>query len=820
MASRFLFGGNLPNANNIPQWLQTVDAKVETVIRELNRCQDGQKDIAEKLGSNADLQDKVADLAARISVGRESHQRLHDDLQTKLDTMTRADETAQRIQGDDPQYLDNWAAKVAPVAKHLLPSYLALFGDMNLIRDISDEHKVLLYNKELATLQIRYDALEARLDVPVIPDSRDFVPTSRLEESQLAKSAAEKSLEEEQVLRRQEAAAASGRISQLQEEADINKTKLDNLKTDLEEAQQGYAAERDAARAAHGEEMRKQQKAQEHLQEVLGERDSSLTVMRNERDALQIQLSALQNRNQELTAAQSQIGRDQEDVQIGLDNALLELEEHRIRHQTQEETIRRRDEEISELQAKVADYEKQVDDKSKAWDSMKDLHDGLHNTLQKANLDLETCRIQLGEATNDIKGLNDTNNTLSAQYNSLFTQTELLKQDKDNLEASSAAQAAAFQKEKCTLLEHYDILNMEYDVLDGSRSALWGRIIDLESDTFGLDLINEEQKEHAQRLSTAHRYALTLLANANQTLQKLRANVFTLTRENRNLRAQAGTIETDLERSNSTMLAFIVDVCDVPHLHPQCSRRLLKELTNGGPSLPTSHEIPRVWTVQQPWGPSHGTRRPYPFSATMGAGNLTIRLYDRISRRQLTRGSFLLLEMLMQTLTEPVPTVYPRLINMLLGCTLAALPTVPDDADTQLFCVGLIQLLALVERRFDKQFVALPQLRAFVRNSQPWAQLWDTIDRNDADQVRRQCLDTGVHNGRQSLIALTSDRILVVDHAARTLRLIDAELLLLKSDLQGCVRAPPAHTDIILPIDGPVPLAWWLQYAHDTQTDL
>ncbi|KAK8071507.1 hypothetical protein PG996_004855 [Apiospora saccharicola] len=820
MANMFMFQRNQPNANNLPQWLQTVDAKIANVTRELNSCQDGVRDIAARLGSDADVQNKVADLAARITVGRNLHQRLHDDLKTKLDMMKRADQTAQDLQSADPQYLDNWATTVAPVAKRLLPTYLALFGDMNLIRDISDEHKVLLFNKELEHLQRRYDALEAQLNVPVVPDAREFVPTQQLEEARTKLEEAEKSLEQEQALRRKEASAASDRISHLEEEADVQRAMLGTLKTDLADAKRSYESERDAARAEHRNELGKQQEEQERLQETVSRCQSDLTTMTRDRDDLQVELTALQNRNQDLADAQSQIGHDRDDVQDDLDKAELKLEEYRVRQRSHDETIRIRDGKIKELEAQLDDSRKQADAESQASKKWEAMYETVSDTLEKANIELGTCRTQAQDATTLNAGLKFTNNALSARYN--------------ELEASATKEIRSLQEERSSLREQQNILNVEYDMLDASRSAVYNRVIELESDVFGRNVVIEEQREQIRRLSTSHRYSLTMLTDAEQTIRALRANlstltmqhsnlqirsealeanVSTLTRQNSNLRirsealeARAGTIKTALNQCNDFLPTFVADVCDVPNLGPSHLYNLLQQLKLDDPVYPTSDEIPPTWTVQQPWGPHHGNPRQYPFSAGLGATNLAVRLYDRISQRLLTRGSFLLVKLLMQELTKEAPTaVYTQLMNMVLGLTISVVPTVPNDLDTQLFCFGIIQLLSLVK---------------LVRNSGGPDRIWHHITDNNADQVRQLCLDVGVHHGNHSLVDMDSDnRVLMIDHAAQTLRLIDDDILVLENDLHGRVKAPPGNDDITMPIDGPQALAWWLQCSGEVKTD-
>ncbi|KAK8135227.1 hypothetical protein PG984_007239 [Apiospora sp. TS-2023a] len=771
MANMFMFQRNQPNANNLPQWLQTVDAKLANVTRELNSCQDGVRDIAARLGSDADVQNKVADLAARITVGRDLHQRLHDDLKTKLDMMKRADQTAQDLQSADPQYLDNWATTVAPVAKRLLPTYLALFGNMNLIRDISDEHKVLLFNKELEHLQRRYDALEAQLNVPVIPDEREFVPTQQLEEARIKLEEAENSLKQEQALRCKEVSAANDRISHLEEEADVQSAKLETLKTDLADAKQSYESERDAARAEHRSELGKQQEEQERLQEIVNRCQSNLTTMTRERDNLQVELTALQNRNQDLADAQSQIGHDRDHVKDDLDKAELKLEEYRVRQRNHDETIRIRDGKIKELEAQLDDSRKQADAESQASKKWKAMHETVSDTLEKANLELGNCRTQAQDATTENAGLKFTNNALSARYNELSAENELLKRAKDELEASATKEIQSLQEERSSLREQQNILDVEYDMLDASRSAVYNRVIELESDVFGRNVVIQEQREQIRRLSTSHRDSLTLLTNADHTIRALRANVSTLTMQHSNLRirsealeAKAGAIKTALNQCNDFLPTFVADVCDVRNLGPPHLYNLLQKLKLDDPVYPTSDEIPPTWTVQQPWGPHHGTPRQYPFSAGMGATNLAVRLYDRISQRLLTRG--------------PPTAVYTQLMNMVLGLTISVVPTVPNDLDTQLFCFGIIQLLSLL------------------------------------------CLEVGVHHGNHSLVDLDSDnRVLMIDHAAQTLRLIDDDILVLESDLHGRVQAPPGHDDITIPIDGHEALAWWLQCSGEVKTD-
>ncbi|KAK7976932.1 hypothetical protein PG989_015395 [Apiospora arundinis] len=176
----------------------------------------------------------------------------------------------------------------------------------------------------------------------------------------------------------------------------------------------------------------------------------------------------------------------------------------------------------------------------------------------------------------------------------------------------------------------------------------------------------------------------------------------------------------------------------------------------------------------------------------------------------------------MQELTQPDPTVYSWLMGSLLHSTLAAVRTVPNDEDTQLFCVGMTQLIDIVAQRFGVKYPALAKLRAFIRNSQ-LGNLWDSIKANSAEQLRLVCRDNGVQQGDRSLVALNSDpgRILAVDHAAGTMRLIDADLLVLRRDLHGCIRAPPGHAgpDIIMPIDGSHALEWWLENSGEVETD-
>ncbi|KAK6854931.1 hypothetical protein PG995_008463 [Apiospora arundinis] len=328
---------------------------------------------------------------------------------------------------------------------------------------------------ELADLQRRHDALETQLNTSVIPDARDFVPTAELEEAQAkladcerAKSAAELFLTQEQAPR----VRGDERIVELEEDTAIHKAKAGNLKKDLEMAKQDHMRELQAARDEHQREMSQQQSKQNDWQNSLQESESNLSTLRKERDTLQNQLSALQKQHQELGAAQSQMGRDRDDVQMDLDNAQLEPEEYKLHDESQQCEILEQRGTIEKLNDTVANYEGQVVAMTKDWNDMKGMHDNVSGLLTKANPDIGTRDIQAQEAEAKIKALNSTSQGLSTQYNELYTEHELLKQDTDTLRRRNAVLEAEALQTKTDLKQSKEALNQVQTDLEKNTNAM------------------------------------------------------------------------------------------------------------------------------------------------------------------------------------------------------------------------------------------------------------------------------------------------------------------------------------------------------------
>ncbi|KAH9905570.1 hypothetical protein F4778DRAFT_667606 [Xylariomycetidae sp. FL2044] len=758
----FMFQKNLPKPGTLPAWRNASSGTLTTLKDILNTCQQGQEDMASRLGvEDKSAEDDVDQLAANIRAEDSTIATLDKESQRLDETLKSQAERLATTQHDNADYDKDRALEMSPSAKDLLKFYLRLFNDFKFLRGLSHEHKVELFSCENELAQHRIAKLEAEVatlkEHAVDTDASAHIDKAVHDEVQAALN------------------EALGKNQELKNELDKvvkqGEEKARDAKMALKAEQNASSAAKDAAKAA--EASRKMHEVSNR--QLVARRDS----LQREVDALKVESSNRDAANQVLTQRldalanqhSSQLGhRDAENEKTRLEADLQEkgeqMEQLSREHAQEAEKLRS---EILSLREKAKETAANTES---AMNGVQAMADEYRQEVSSLNDELMLCegrhREQDAEQQQRILDLEGEVIVAQSIQGDKSREIAQVRHDMSELQTQVEAASAVAKADKIRiddLVKELDSMTLakqtaERSVADG-KSTLAARattISELEQKIAG-------QEEHLHKFHLNLAYYL-----ASETWPPMP------------------------ESSRDVWDALVTSIGQSERKAPLATRET------------PAKNMPGSWIMAQPWLVD-SEHQEYGAGNGVGMMHLLAQLYGRVTLGIVDGATFRLLELLTRESRLPDQGIFDQAIRLLFAKVLEKMPP-SASSDTELLCLGFLQLALLVQDRWDMTISEVDEMYTACTQCPTYGELCQLMCKRHGPSVRKFVEDKGILHGDLGLVSF-QDIVLVIRFDDCVVRMVDQRRACFADDSHGMFKAPEGHDNIVVEILSGPELGWW-----------
>ncbi|RYP56435.1 hypothetical protein DL770_010830 [Monosporascus sp. CRB-9-2] len=435
MATPFMFKRpNLPSKANLPAWFQSASDKFKKLRDAVNKLQKGHRDIADEIGRPADEQGGVGVLAARFRTEVKTMEETEAKINDLRPLLTAQLAELREAVAQNPVPAGELAETLGPQSKDLLDLFVRVFGDLGNLRQISQEHKVELFNVEQEIATRRIAELEDKLLVPRADDG-SLAARAELEELRARYTEVEAS-----------ASDLQARLSRAEDDARKQSHVHAVALAAVHESSRG------AGVVSTTKLIRMKQQAAElkaKYEQEISDKEQLLREVVSDRDQHAMAVNSLEFKLRKLKENHSQLGHERDDAAEQADGLELQCQQLEIANAKYTEEIQSRIEAAAELQ-------RQLDsEKEKNAQLTEKLRENTALLTETSNA-LEVGRIRLDDANKERDQARNNRSLSLVEANRLRTDLQSEKQDR-------AAEVADLRKKQDCLLAHLGSYKEERD---------------------------------------------------------------------------------------------------------------------------------------------------------------------------------------------------------------------------------------------------------------------------------------------------------------------------------------------------------------------
>lgn len=419
----------------LPQWLLNADKAMKDLKDRTNEIQQGLKDKANMIGDHTVHTAKVCELVKSIREDEAILESLKEKINTHHNAIEQCIKELDSVQKTDPTYLETRVEQLGSGVKDLTKFFMHAFGNMEIIRGMSDEHKSELHSLEASLLQEEKNNLQA--EMKTLQEEKDQLlkqgRSAMLDESlrtelNKTRNLYQESLESMDGLRKkadeaeEELATKTSefqtRLQELEKDISTEKTRSSLCLKQIE-TERNISMER---REVILKDLKEEQAARLEEMQV---KDSEIQSYRDLCAEASSKIKELEAEVNDHTVLQSQLGHQINDAHIEklrADNAIKELEN--VKTQKDKEITKlteERDESLSKLQqseAQCLDLQR----KNTAWNND---WSTLYAKFKKLGDDNADLSIRLRQAEKDYEKASNNLDSAQDAYDKLRTQHHL-----------------------------------------------------------------------------------------------------------------------------------------------------------------------------------------------------------------------------------------------------------------------------------------------------------------------------------------------------------------------------------------------------------